>query len=156
YADQNEVAAAARTRLADGFEPKPAGVLTRQIWAGRGVDGAGTPSADGRYLTFTNWATGDLGLRDLVNGANRLLTNTGGWVASGDYVDGRSIISPDGRNVAYAWYVDKDNLNELRVLSVAGNAPPRVVYRSQTRRDWVQPCGWSPDGKQLLVLRQTP
>jgi hypothetical protein len=121
YADQREPATLARTRLAT-MSPTPtlaSGKAARQIWSGTGVDGGGAPSPDGRYLTFTDWETGDLAIRDLTTGTNRHLTNTGGWVASGDFAS-QSVPSPDGRQVAYAWFVEKESKNELRV---AGTGP---------------------------------
>ena len=63
--------------------PRPRQAAVR-MWSGRGVDGSGSLSPDGRYLTFADWATGDLALRDLVTDTTRRLTNTGGWTASGD------------------------------------------------------------------------
>ena len=159
FADQKEAAATARTRLGGGSELKNTGVMTRQAWTGSGVDLSGSPSPDGRYLTFINWGTGDLGVRDLSTGTNRLLTNTGGWAASGDY-PGRSIVSPDGRQVAYAWFQERERRNELRILPLAGvggeTARPRTLHRTEGSHDYVEPYGWSPDGKQLLVIHTLP
>ena len=130
--------------------------IARQIWAGRGVDGGGTPSPDGRYLSFTDWDTGDLAVRDLTKNTTRRLTNTGGWVASGDYAS-ESVVSPDGRQVAYAWFVENEFKNELRVLSLATDNParPRVILRTE-RNDYSRPVAWTPDGTQLVVLRSLP
>jgi Tol biopolymer transport system component len=124
----------------------------RQIWSGLEVSQSGTPSPDGRFLSFAA-ETGDLGVRDLVTGTSRLLTNTGGWAASGDYVS-RSVISPDGRQVAYDWFVEKDFKNELRVIPFAAgdSVRPKVVSRFD-RSEYMRPFGWSPDGKRVFVLR---
>lgn len=161
YADQREPVATARGRLA---AMRPAGALsasktTRQIWSGPGVDGGGSPSPDGRYLSFTDWETGDLAVRDLRAGSNRRLTNRGGWVASGDYAS-ESVISPDGRQVAYAWFVAKDFKNELRVIPIApiaGGAPgaARTVVRTD-RNDYLRPVAWAPDGRIVYVVRSLP
>src|SRR5258706_6089251 len=96
FADQVESVGLAHARLAALQSPAAAHAAARQIWTGPGVDGDGygSPSPDGRYLTYTNWETGDLGLRDLTTSTNRLLTNSGGWEASGDYAE-RSVVSPD-------------------------------------------------------------
>ncbi|MCX6615224.1 MAG: tetratricopeptide repeat protein, partial [Acidobacteria bacterium] len=51
YADQPELAAQARTRLA-ALGQQPPTVTARQVWAGPGVNTSGQPSRDGAYLTF--------------------------------------------------------------------------------------------------------
>ncbi|UCD52195.1 MAG: M56 family metallopeptidase, partial [Phycisphaerales bacterium] len=35
-------------------------ITLRKIWSGAGVDTCGTPSGDGRYLSYVDWKTGDL------------------------------------------------------------------------------------------------
>jgi Tol biopolymer transport system component len=155
YSDQKEAAGNARARLA-ALQSPPASrtaPAARQIWAGEGVSGEGGPSPDGRYLTFTDWSTGDLAMRDLVTGVNRRLTNTGGWVASGDFAQ-NSVISPDGKSVAYAWFIEKARKRELRTVSIATRetAPSKVVLRTETE-DLVAPFAWTLDGRQLFVIR---
>src|SRR5712671_1288619 len=77
YADQKEAVALARTRLGhSGPAARDAGIVTRQVWADA-IDNEGAPSPDGRYLSFVDWSTGDLAIRDLSTGANRRLTNKG-------------------------------------------------------------------------------
>jgi len=158
YADQKEAATEARARLAS-FRPDvpvSAGQATRQIWLGDGADAMGAPTPDGKYLTYTDWSTGDLAVRDLTKGTNRRLTNTGGWEKSGDFAE-FSVPSPDGRTVAYAWFSDKlrSAPYDLRVMSLAnGDAgKARVLYRSDDTR-WVAPCAWTPDGKNLVIMRE--
>ena len=158
YSDQKEAAGNARARLA-ALQSPPASrtaQAARQIWAGDGVSGEGTPSPDGRYLSFTDWSTGDLAVRDLVTGVNRRLTNSGGWVASGDFAE-RSVISADGKAVAYAWFIERDRKRELRTVSIASGetARSKVVFRTELD-DFVGPFAWAPDGKQLFVLRFSP
>lgn len=163
FADQADSAGVARARLTALQSPIPPAVqAVRKIWSGGEVDAMGAPSADGRYLSFTNWTTGDLGLRDLVEGTSRLLTNTGGWETSGDYAES-SVPSADARQIAYAWFVDKGGdpaakcrcRYELRVMSIAGAdaGKPRVFLRSESPTHWVQPVAWMPDNKGLIVLR---
>jgi Tol biopolymer transport system component len=160
FSDQAEAAAEARTRLA-GLRAVPgqkaSGQTAQQIWTGEGVDPMGAPSADGKYLSYTDWSTGDLGLRDLATGQNRRLTNTGGWETSGDFAE-FSVPSPDGREVAYAWFNDKmraDWAYELRVITVNGTQPakPRILHTADEIR-WVAPGAWTPDGKSLVFVRE--
>ena len=129
--------------------------VARQVWLTSDQDPSeSVPSVDGRYIGYTDWPTGDLGVRDLISGTNRRLTNTGGWEASGDYAE-RTVISPDGRMMAYLWFIEKDNRDELRVIPVAGGSP-RTVYRGTQANDYMFPYGWTPDGKQILVVQSLP
>lgn len=162
YADQPDLVALARTRVAAlrGTETRVQSL--RQVWSGPEVDPMGTPSADGRLLSFTDWTTGDLSVRDLSTGTSRHLTRTGGWEKSGDFAE-YSVISPDGRSVAYSWFVDRGGdaaatkcrcEYELRVAPIAASDPatPRVLIPG-TPLTWVRPGAWLPDGRTLLVLR---
>ena len=150
YADQNEVAAQARTRLAALRKPavRESGMATRRIWAGPDVDILGSVSSDGRYLSYTDWETGDLAIRDLETGKNRRLTNKGSWDGSSEYAE-FSAVSPDGKQVAYAWWA-KDDFYNLRVIGLDG-AKPRILYGNRDV-EWIQPAAWSPDGKQILTI----
>jgi Tol biopolymer transport system component len=124
-----------------------AGTVTRLVWAGPYVDIEGAVSSDGRYISYTDWETGDLAIRELQTGMNRRLTNKGSWYESGEYAD-FSAISPDGKQVAYGWS-NKDGFCDLRLVGVDG-AGLRVLYGDR-HLDWIQPAGWSPDGKQILA-----
>ena len=100
----------------------------RQIWSGQGVDQSGSPSFDGRYLSYTDPGTGDLGVLDLATGATRRLTNTGGWSAAMDGSSSSSALSSDGREVAYVW-------SEPRSRSRPPDALVRCVDVQQFRLD---------------------
>jgi len=145
FADQAESATTARTRLAAltrlGGPTNPSGVVVRQVWAGPGVDGNGALSPDGQFLTFIDWQTGDLALRNLATGKNRHLTNKGSWSESNEY-GMQSIVSPDGKQVAYVWQKQKKTNPikteplqrwDLRIISLDGldNAKPRVVFDNE-------------------------
>lgn len=163
FSDQAEAAAEARMRLA-GMRATPArrgpaAQTARQIWTGPEADSMGAPSLDGRFLSYTDWETGDLGLRDLVTGQNRRLTNTGGWEKSGDYAES-SLPSPDGSLVAYSWFSSKPpdhrkkSYYDLRLLSPGNGdaAKPRVLYEDADP-SWVSPGAWTPDGQNFVFLR---
>lgn len=151
FADQSSVVKEARARLialGNGKKPeeKPA-MTTRQVWAGPGVDILGAPSPDGRFITYTDWETGDLAMRDLVTGEKRRLTNKApGWVSSEFALF--SVPSPDGKKVAYTWF-NKDFLYDLRVIGI-GDSTPRILY-SNEEVEYVQPHDWSRDGKWILA-----
>src|SRR5437016_547690 len=132
---------------------RPLGVTTRPAWAGpNDVDTMGSIAPDGRPLSFTDWETGDLAIRDLASGANRRLTAKGSWSASPEHAED-SVISPDGSRVAYSW-ANRDGFYELRVIGTRGG-PPRVLYRNADVA-YAKPFEWSPDGMTLLAHFSRP
>jgi len=146
YADQNQAAAQARARLAvlsGNSASRDSEMVTRRVWAGADVDGEGTVSPDGRYLSYVDWTTGDLALRDLATGKMRHLTNATESGGNAFF----SAISPDGKEVAYQWSKDGSD-SDLRLVGVDGSAP-RILEGGAI------PTDWSPDGKYVLgaVLR---
>ena len=158
YSDQTEVAQRARAKLpaantgkskiaaAVVATDKASTVLTvRQLWSG---DTFGTPSPDGRYLTFVDWDTGDLAIRDFVTEKNRRLTNKGSWNESDEFAEW-SVMSPDGKQVAYAWH-NKDGSYDLRVIRTDGSQP-RVLYRNE-EVGYLKPSDWSRDGRHILTV----
>ncbi len=108
----------------------------------------GTVSPDGRYLSLTNWATGNLALRDLATGTDRPLTDDG---KPGQQYAESSVISRDGRLVGYSWWNGITRRYELRVVPVQG-APskPRQLYDNPDVRS-ITPYDWSPDGRWIAV-----
>ncbi len=143
YTDQQEIAAQARRRLA-ALEPHVSGnhataMATRRVWAGPDVHALGGLSPDGRYLSCVDWTTGDLALRDLATRKTRRLTNE-------SPAQGFSVISPDGKEVAYAPGLAK---GELRVIGLDGSAS-RILYSN--KGVFPLPFDWSPDGKYILTL----
>lgn len=153
YGDQQEIAAVARVRLGARKSP-PVTALERTVWAGPEVDPNGSISSDGRFLTFTDQATGDLAIRDLTTRTNRRLTNKRSWEDSSGLAE-QSVISRNGQYVAYAW-CDCRNRYSLRIADVKGAAAePRLLFDNPGVA-WIAPFDWSPDGKRIAVqlLRQ--
>ena len=130
------------TRAADG----PA-IVVKRIWSGSETDGSGAPSPDGRSLLFVDWSTGDLAVRDLTTGENKRLTNKGTWSDSNDYADA-SIFSLDGQRIAFTWATRG---YELRVIGRDGSNM-RVLHSHPEETRYVQPMGWTPDGKQIVAV----
>jgi Tol biopolymer transport system component len=134
---------------------QPGKQSARQVWTGPEVDYSGTVGADGRYLSFTDWSTGDLAVRDLRTGKSQRLTDTGGWEKSGGDYAYSSVISPDGTEVAYSWWVYREWHADLRVVSLKGamkgGKEPRSLIRGTS--DEIYPIGWIPGSRQLLVGR---
>lgn len=156
FSDQRDAISEARARLASAQSPavSQSGPTARRIWAGSGVYPGVNPSPDDRYLSFTGATPGpDVVVRDLRTGTNRRVTGGTDW---SEYPD-TEMISPDGRLVAYTWYIHKENAVELRVASLAEGEPvrPRTVFRAEMNAG-VYLSDWMPDGRQLLVLREHP
>ena len=150
YSDQTEAASAARARLTTLSPAAVAngGTTVRRIWAGPDIDPLGAPTRDGRLLTFVDWQTGDLAVRDLSTGQNRRVTNKGPWTTSPEFAL-FSVPSRDGRYVAYTWFNAKAQA-ELRIIGAAGESS-RVLF-GNPEFDYEQPYDWSPDGKLLLAM----
>jgi len=152
YAEQAEQASTARTRLAalraspaEAQEPDKAAPTTYKV---ADVDG-GAISPDGRFLTYTDWSTGDLVLQDLKTGEKSHLTNKGSWEKSSEFALWEQAISPDGKQVAYAWEIERE-LCDLRIIGL-DDSEPRVIYRNEEIAGLAVE-DWSPDGKHILAI----
>jgi len=148
YADQAEMAAQARVRLAAlvgaGGASGSSTLIVRRVWAG---DVSGKVSPDGRFLSFTDWEKGgDVGIHDLATGQNRLLTDEGSLTEGGWFAE-ESMPSPDGRSVAYAWW---GATYDLRVVGLDGSKP-RVLRAGGDGIARQFPLAWSPDGRHVLA-----
>jgi Tol biopolymer transport system component len=152
YADQAAVAAEARTKLAAlaGAAGAAGGstMAVRRVWAGPEADAMGQVSPDGRFVSFTDWETGDLAIHDLATGQNRRITDKGTWAASQEFAD-LSVPSPDSKHVAYSWY-NSDGSYDLRIIGLDGSRP-RVLRAAGDGVVGLDPMAWSPDGRHLLA-----
>jgi len=108
--------------------------------------GPGAVSPHGRFLSYTDWSTGDLAVRDLETGESRRLTQKGSWAVP-DFAQAVQAISPDGRYVAYGW--QGVGSCDLRIVRLGGGEP-RVLYRDEDIQ-LIEPQDWSPDGRHILV-----
>ena len=133
--------------IATAADPGVAGPPTaRQVWADESTNLLGLPSRDGRLLSYVDPATGDLGIYDLNSGEKRLLTGNPPDAPTFAYF---SVISPDNKRVAYAWFNER-KFYELWITDIDGGEP-RLLY-SNPESGFVQPCDFSPDGSQILTL----
>ena len=121
----------------------------RQVWSGPGpeVDVQGSASPDGRYLSYVDWDTGDLAIREIATGKKRRLTNKGSWFESPEQAFS-SKWSPDGKKVAYAW-LNKHGFFDLCIIGLDGSEP-RVLYRHE-EAGYIGPDDWAPDAKNVLA-----
>jgi Tol biopolymer transport system component len=154
YPEQSEAVREARDKLSLLLKSRAlmktgdAEFSLRQIWSGPGTDTMGSVSPDGRYLSFVDWDTGDLAIREIATGSNRRLTNKGSWMQSPEFAL-FSKWAPDSRRIVYQWY-NKDEIYELRIIDIK-DTTPRVLYRTLEKMEYVHPFDWSPDGKSVLA-----
>jgi Tol biopolymer transport system component len=154
FGDQKAAVDAARAALGAPSVGGSAGMTYSRIWPESSMPSAadvnGTISPDGRQLSYLDWQSGNLMLRDLRAGTDRRLTGTGKWSTSGEYAE-KSAISRDGGRIAYAWYDGKDRY-QLRVGDLKSpSVEPRTVLDDPDVR-WLAPHDWSPDGRTVVVL----
>jgi Tol biopolymer transport system component len=146
YTDQREIVTQARARLGAGGTLSSTGMSYRRLWAGPKVDGGGTVSGDGRLLSYTDWDTGNLAVRNLADGSDRLVTDKKGWEQSAEFAE-MSALARDGSAMAYAWFDGKEKY-ELRIADLR-TTPARI--RTVLTADWLAPHDWSHDGKWIAV-----
>jgi Tol biopolymer transport system component len=146
FSDQRDAATQARARLGDTGRAASTTMSHRRLWAGPKVDGGGSVSPDGRFLSYTDWDTGDLAVHDIADGSDRRITDKKGWQQSSEFAE-MSVFARDGSAIAYAWYDGKENY-ELRIADLR-TTPARV--RTVLTGEWLAPHDWSPDGKWVAV-----
>ena len=119
--------------------------VARQVWAQVSY---GPVSADGRYAPYADWEAGGVGIHDLLTGTDRI-------VATGEVGEIISI-SPDNRQVVYLHFDEKQRGYRLRIVDLRGaDQKPRDLTRDQGRASgWATLSGWTPDGKQVLVVKR--
>ncbi len=157
YPEQTESVKTAQEKLLllvkakDFLEKKSEEFQTRQVWTGREVDGSGKISFDGKYLSFVDWSTGNLAMREMATEKKTLITKKGSWKIDAMEFAMDSVWSRDGKQLAYNW----DNVEKGRVeLYIVGlkNLESRLLYQIDFKRDWISPVDWSPDGKDILAF----
>ena len=128
------------------------GGRTRLLWDDA-TDLGGTATADGRLLSFADWETGNLAVRDLVSGRTKRVTKEGYPTGEVEH----SAFSPDGKWIAYSW-LDESSADravyELRVISIDGTQE-RTLRRGGAESTYWEPQTWSPGGKWIVALVAT-
>ncbi|MEX2271989.1 MAG: hypothetical protein WD690_10980 [Vicinamibacterales bacterium] len=147
YADQADLARQAQLKLAAASAATPGAPATRQVWAGLGVGPFGAPSRDGRLLSYVDWITGDLRVRDLATGALRHVTK--GAMDQGRFTE-FSVFSHDGRQLAFGTFNFAGPVGyELRIAGSDGSNV-RTLY-SHPETTSIRPFAWTPDARQILT-----
>lgn len=119
----------------------------QRIWADNGADASGAPSPDGKLLSYTDWSTLALGVRDLGTGLNRLLAREKDHAGGSGFPE-TSAFSNDGKRLAYRWI--NGTGHHLYVIDVAGSAPRLIVPTSPSIAS-IWPLEWTADDREILV-----
>ncbi len=152
YGEQSKEVAAARQRLAAlqaGAAPVRAGDSRLAIRRVPDLDMYARPSPDGKFVSSTDWKSGNLTIRDAATGTMRALTKDGAFGDASRYAE-FAAWSRDSRRIAYQWTVSGPGggRTELRVVSLDGDAPPQTIAIPGAR--WILPHDWSPDGSRIF------
>ena len=118
----------------------------RLLWSGDRLTLQGGPSKDSRFFAFADPRTGALIVRDAQSGEDRVIARPPVKTKELAYF---STISPDSSQAAYAWQ-NSEGFYEIRTVNLDGSGQ-RTLYKNEEVR-FVQPCAWTPDGKQILTL----
>jgi Tol biopolymer transport system component len=154
YGEQKEIVAKAQARLSGLARPsespaEPEGIRIKQVWVRPYMDYLGSVSPDGRLLSFVHWGEGDLAIRELTTGEERLLTHDADVTNAPQHFAMDPLFSRDGTRIAYSWW-DKDHTSDLLLIDVHRPSPRRLYHREGEE---VYPAAWLSDDT-LLVLRR--
>jgi len=152
YADQSEIVAQARVRLAALGGPGGAGglVARRVLTDASGVSGVLT--ADGKYIRGLDRDTGDMIQLEVASGQRSRITNKGPWNETEKWYNCQAF-SRDGKQIAYNSYT-KDWVPQVRIRNLDGSGL-RTLYSVKSKKNaYVLPLDWSPDAGSILVLRR--
>ncbi len=149
YSDQEAIVALGREKL-KGLKhtnsiTKKDGIIATQVWS-PAQDTYGV-SPNGRYLNYIDWNNISLNIRDLHTNTNRVLSKVGTWNKPVQFPD-KSIWSPDGKQLAYFWFVG--NKTELHIVNVDGSNNRIIAKGISGHGPW--PVTWTRDGKYILVI----
>jgi len=149
FADQTEIVAQARVRLAAlGGPGRVGGLVTRRVLTDA-YRGGEVLTADGKYISHIDRDTGDMVQFEVASGQTSRITNKGGAAAKETPYEYQAF-SRDGKQIAYDSYT-KDNVPQLRIRNLDGS-DLHTLY-SEKGYD-VRPLDWSPDAGFILASRE--
>lgn len=159
FADQKDEVSEAQSRLKSleklVIPQKKQGYSIRHIWEDSSLGDRGAPSPDGKYYSYLDWDTGDLGIIEIANGKKRLLTNNSQGYDYDEMV-WNSCWSSDGKHIVYDW--GSIDFKEIRIIGLDG-LPPRTIYHFDTTLQSNEEAevrsahirGWTANGKYVIV-----
>ena len=158
YSDQPELVSNAKQKLkklnADQELSAQSGIVIRQE-ANQEVDkevSINSYSPDGRYASYTDWYSVEIGVIELKSGKKWEITKDGNY---GSHFPTYSTWSPDSKRIVYNWLIqdpekDKFYYNyELHIVDKDGSND-RIVIKNGNKSLWA--ADWSKDGSSLLCV----
>ena len=145
FADQKEELTVARARLAN----RDAVASTsgeRLVPLDPTVLFPGTVSADGRFISHVDRRSGSVFVRDVSTGTDRLIRR-----ATSSERGAYSVMSRDGRQVAFTWTAGSGKESRIQVANAGGTGAPEARELALRGIDSVMLLDWSPDGKWLAA-----
>jgi Tol biopolymer transport system component len=149
YADQAEIVAQARVRLAAlAGTGSTGGLITRRILTD--ASGIGEVlTADGKYIRSIDWETGDVVQFEIASGQTSRIANKGPWSETEKSYEYQAF-SRDGKQIVYNSYT-KDWVPQLSIRNLDGSGL-RTLYSEKD--SYSRPLDWSPDAGSILALHQ--
>jgi Tol biopolymer transport system component len=108
-------------------------------------------SRDGRLMVFTDWAAGDIAIRDMSTGKVKRLFAKPATPKDSQSRAAGPLFSSDLRQIVYLWALDEQGQHaQLRLMPNEPGGKSRILIDSLT--DPYVPAGWFPDGKSVLLM----
>ena len=152
YADEpalQEIVEFARTALGDATRYRGGGgTVSRQLWEGSDGYAFGSLAPDGSYISYVDWASGNLAIHDLDRGVERFIADLNPALRHG--AGSTSVVSPDGERIAYTRYSPERGF-EIRTVRRDGS-DNRSLAAGWTRPRHIELQGWSADGRDILAI----
>jgi len=124
-------------------KPEPTTTLRRVEVRGRGRVHS-RPSLDGKYMSDVDFDTGNLMVRDIATGKERMLKKTDpNWFAY------ESLISPENKRVAFLQFNPKKEDFDLQVIGFDGT-DIRTLLGAEEIAGYFNLDAWSPDGRYIF------
>jgi Tol biopolymer transport system component len=145
FPDQQEVASAARARLASAEAAARPLQATQHLLFQQTQMSMHDMTPDGRLMVGVtgNQPTGfSIVLRDTVTGQQQVLVRD-------SRMSPGSSMSDDGRWVVYSWWEEKTGAEVRLIATQAGSSPTTLLTGVQQAR--VNVVDWAPDGRSVLV-----
>lgn len=158
FPGQESEVAIARARLslllvAEKVMDTPPAMINKKIWEAQDIDDSGEISPDGKYLSFTDWNTGDLTVYETASGKKRKLTNINQG-SNYDQFAFSSKWSPDGSRIYYSYFVSPE-LSEIRSIGLT-DSQAQSICKIEGQEIWLHIRDVSGDGTSILATIENP
>jgi serine/threonine protein kinase len=130
-----------------------AGMVQRHVWdVPPDSTLLGGISRDGRYMSYVDWTLGNLAVYDLTLKKSWQVTkNTDPTWETSSGSNESSVISHDGKQIAYSWRIHQTpEFYDLRLIDTDGTSM-KVLYHDPNVVFCIIPRDFSPDGSEILA-----